>query len=198
MKNIRLILLLAALCPIFSCDTEREITKTDGLSTRSGLLDYKMIAGNGYVVLLKSIGSSSDPIFVLFTQTQQNLQQNLQVQSIREVFNGLIIELGSGNAIRWSVGPDSTANYSGYGLTKVSGTQVYPLFYGNGGPLPDPDVAEVSCKCKVNNDKSNCDHGGKGSTECSIEHGGTLVGSGIQMKCTVKCEIGYYACCKNI
>ncbi|MBK9109856.1 MAG: hypothetical protein IPM92_16160 [Saprospiraceae bacterium] len=198
MKFIKLILLMATLCPILSCDSEREFAKTDSLMTRSESMDYHMIGGNGYVVLLKSQGTSSEAIFVLYTQSKHLFQQNLKLHAVREVFNGLIIELVSGKTIRWSVGPDVTAHYSGYGLTKVSGPEVYPFFYGNGGPLSDPDVEEVSCKCKANTDKSNCDHGGKGSTECTIEHGGTLVGSGIQMKCGVKCETGYYACCKNL
>lgn len=183
---------------ILSCTHETDFNQTETLRSRSATGLYQIIGGDGYVVLLKTLSNDQDDIFILFTNTFHQFGVSIDVKSINETANGLEISLKNGNVLRWTVGPDMGATYSGYGLSKVSGNYYHPFFYGVDGPLQDPDVSEVSCKCRANTEKPSCDHGGKGSTECSIEHGGTLVGSGIQMKCAVKCEPGYYACCKNI
>lgn len=40
-----------------------------------------------------------------------------------------------------------------------------------------------------------CYNGGPGSSQCSIDGGINIVGSGVSAACSVTCRAGYYACC---
>ncbi|MBK8954012.1 MAG: hypothetical protein IPM34_00440 [Saprospiraceae bacterium] len=197
MKHTHFLISMFIFC-LISCDQDRELLKENNLSIRNNTTSYQITGIPGYQILLKTKGNAQDEIYILSTNSVRDFQQHIEVRQLRELDSGLEIELDSGDKIRWMLGNDPVANVTGYSLAKVSGNYYHPFFYGYNGPLSNPDVDKVSCKCKENTIKASCDHGGRGATECSVEHGGTLVGSGIQMKCNVKCEPGYYACCKNI
>ena len=40
-----------------------------------------------------------------------------------------------------------------------------------------------------------CYNGGRGASQCSIDGGIEIVGSGVSVACSVTCREGYYACC---
>lgn len=40
-----------------------------------------------------------------------------------------------------------------------------------------------------------CYNGGPGASQCSIDGGIDIVGSGVSVACSVTCKAGYYACC---
>ena len=43
----------------------------------------------------------------------------------------------------------------------------------------------------------HCLSGGPGSTSCQHHAGGTVLGNGGEVECSVSCADGYYACCRE-
>jgi len=199
MKIISFTAVFALLFSIISCDVaEPELTGTQALQPRNVSQEYRLIGKHGYLVLLKENGNENDEIFVLFDGQSHDFQQNLAVARVVATDANLEVQLASGYVMRWTVQQDPLADETGYGLTRIQGSGYYPYFYGPQGPLHDPDVNIVKCKCRPNAENYNCDSGGRGATECSVEHGGSMVGTGVNFKCATKCGEGYYACCTNL
>lgn len=182
----------------YACNTDHEIQKTDVQAANSQPVNYSLIGGNGYVVFLKTNGSVEDDIYVLRNNFSTNINQAYQVAGIRETNQGIDVLLDDGSHLKMTVDQDPSAQFQGYALSKISGEYYYLKFYGNGNPLDDPDVGSVRCNCVQVSVSKNCDAGGQGSTECSIEHHGNVVGTGVGFKCNVKCGSGYYSCCKSL
>lgn len=200
MKHTILISLAATGMALVSCNDDLVPANPGLQAVEIQATSYKLLGGQGYIALLKENGTPEDAIYVLHTNSRQAFSRNLEVLSIAETADGIDVRLDNGGGIRFSVDALSGASFTGYGLSTASGEGYYSSFYGSGKPLADPDVADIRCNCveNTNSNSGNCDAGGKGSTECNIEHGGTIVGNGISFKCSVKCSDGYYACCKSI
>lgn len=183
---------------VYACNADHEIQKTEVQSALTQPVDYSLIGRDGYVVFLKTNGSVHDDIYILKNDLSLNVRQNYQVAGIKDLNNGIDIRLDDGSHLKMTVDADPSAQFNGYALSRVSGEYYFLKFYGNGNPLDDPDVGSVRCNCVQVSVSKNCDAGGQGSTECSIEHHGNVVGTGVGFKCNVKCGSGYYSCCKSI
>lgn len=197
MKHLNLILFFG-MSLFMSCDVERENELIQNLKGRSQTEMYRLIAKNDYLVLLKESVQDTDLIYILFDNKEHEYQQSLEVRNIVTSETGIDIQLAAGYNLQWSVDENSTSDQSGYGLSILKGKGYFPFFYGSSGPLQDPDVNIVKCRCRPEGQNYNCDSGGRGATECSVEHRGSMMGTGMDFKCSVKCGEGFYACCSNL
>ncbi|MBP9134709.1 MAG: hypothetical protein KBF75_11820 [Saprospiraceae bacterium] len=92
-----------------------------------------------------------------------------------------------------------------YSITEAFGRSYEKTLLINGsgqqGFITDPGiiggVVELSCKCKKNGTKADCDHGGEGSNGCAVQDGGGVSPFNWENNCSVSCNEGYYACCNK-
>lgn len=84
---------------------------------------------------------------------------------------------------------DNMSYISGYGLSHRTGNYSLKLVEN---PSTISDIILLNGN-SVNKAKPKCDSGGTGSSECSTSGG--VVGGGAD--CSVKCNKGYYSCCKD-
>lgn len=62
--------------------------------------------------------------------------------------------------------------------------------------IDDVFVGAFACVCHGVGTSHLCQHGGPGSSGCSVTDGGS-VGVGWENGCSVSCNTGYYACCNE-
>jgi len=193
-------LFLLALCSGIlwsACQSETE----EHLATKSALSvtaeSYRLLGGSTYLVLLKESGNATDPIYVFRNHANNAINQVIQAVAITEFQDGLDVLKADGSHLILSIRPDLPAQYHGYSLATLSGKVNHERFYQNGFPKSNPDVDAVKCGCKTLPQKESCDSGGMGATDCSVEVSGTVAGSGVTERCSVKCGEGTYACCKK-
>ncbi len=180
-----------------SCNKDQDIAPKAPSLAPSISTSYQLIGGQGYVVFLKTEGDTADPIFVLRTDSLYAFNNDLSVREISESNEGIHALLEDGSTLQLSLDMSSKARFKGFALSTVSGEYYYTRFYSNGRPNSNPDVGIVKCQCFENTVSRSCDAGGKGATDCSIEHSGSIAGTGVNFKCNVKCGSGYFACCRN-
>jgi hypothetical protein len=78
------------------------------------------------------------------------------------------------------------ADYGNLDLSGIDATNVSTENYFKGKSLSS-GTAPV--------ETPSCDHGGLGSSSCSLASGTTAVGGGTTSGCSVSCKAGYYSCC---
>ncbi|HRG67279.1 MAG TPA: hypothetical protein PLS73_00440 [Saprospiraceae bacterium] len=191
--------LLAACSSMFwcACQNETDVHPATTSSVNIAPSSYRLIGGNSYLVLLKESGNAEDLIYVFRNQSNNSVNQIIQVLAITELQDGLDVLKADGSHIVLATRTDLPAHYHGYSLAKLSGSVNQARFYEHGFPKSNPDVDAVKCACKTLPQKESCDSGGMGATDCSVEVSGTVAGSGVTERCSVKCGEGTYACCKK-
>ncbi|MFZ1255544.1 MAG: hypothetical protein WAR77_04285 [Saprospiraceae bacterium] len=197
MKHLLFIFLPIASLAMYSCSKETEQSQFIQQAVTSVPTHYRLLGGNGFVVLLKQYGTVADNIYILRTNQFHDVNRDVYISRLNEFNEGLDIKEANGRQLIFSLASSMHADFYGYSLSIVSGLENFTLFYNNGNPKSNPDVDAVKCACKGINSVSTCDSGGNGATDCSIETTANVAGTGITDKCTVKCGDGYYACCKK-
>lgn len=187
------------ICLFFiSCEEDAPPQLVNSVAAKKASVAYTFLSTGQDIVLLKTNGQTDDPVYILETPFIPTFKKELQVDNIRETDHGIAVKLTDGSEFKMLVsGPDSSA-YLGSGLSIVSGPRHYKLFYDDSGPLSDPDVGAIQCKCNLNSTQEKCDTGGKGAADCSISGSASGGGSNFQERCSVKCSTGFYACCKGV
>lgn len=180
-----------------ACQNEPEEHISTNSAIRAAAVPYRLIGGNTYLVLLKETGNAQDLIYVFRNHEDNTINQSIQVVGVSEFQDGLDVLKTDGSHLILSTRADIPANYHGYSLAALSGSVNQNRFYENGFPNSNPDVDAVKCGCKTLPQKETCDSGGMGATDCSVEVSGTVAGSGVTERCSVKCGEGTYACCKK-
>ncbi len=197
MKHTYAFFSLALFAALISCNKDPETFTKTGPELTSVATSFHLIGGKGYVILIKTSGHASDPIYVLRTDSSYAFDRTISVIGVSESDKGIDILQEDGTHVQLGVGSSSEGKFNGYGLSTVSGEYHYLNFYRDGRPVVDPDVDIVKCQCIENSVSRACDAGGRGATDCSIEHSGSIAGTGVNFKCNVKCGTGYFACCRN-
>lgn len=181
-----------------SCELVDESGQPIQAVPRSAGTAYQFIGGDGYLLLLKQSGSAHDTSYFLQRSGSDHFQENLEVSSVVTDEFGLTILLTDGSTRRADLAGNPSAQYHGYGLSELYGDYYFRKFYGPNGPLADPDVSSVRCRCYANGTQTSCDAGGPGSDRCEISGSGSGGGSSVGMRCSVKCATGFFSCCRTI
>lgn len=193
-------LFLLAVCSCIlgsACQNESDEHISTNSALRVASIPYRLLGGNTFLVLLKETGNAQDFIYVFRNHENNPINQTIQVVAVSEFQDGLDVLKSDGSHLILSTRADIPANYHGYSLVTLSGSVNQNRFYQNGFPNSNPDVDAVKCGCKTLPQKESCDSGGMGATDCSVEVSGTVAGSGVTERCSVKCGEGTYACCKK-
>lgn len=195
MKHWYFILLMGL---ISSCDLEESGWLSSTTLLKSGFVNYRLKSGPGYLLLLKEQSTPDDTIYFFQGLVQDGIQRTLEVRKIWHSDSGLAIELNDASMLKMDLYGTTEADFQGYGLSILSGRYYFNKFFDDDGPLNDPDVSSISCKCVSNANTEKCDSGGKGSDSCETKAAANAPGAEVGGRCSVKCASGYYACCRTI
>ena len=157
--------------------------------------------------------NNTNKFYAVQYKTKPSINLSSQIKVVESAGRKLTLkDEQNGSIVSFSLEPLNRSEISVYGIIYFHGNEYETQLLktnANNKKMLDPTVlasldtgdagaiiTAMRCFCAANGSNNGCDHGGTGSNQCSVTHGGS-VGIGWENSCSVACGSGYYACCNK-